>query len=90
MKNRLLLAIAALAMTAMPGISQNRYADHSVLSYGRWAKIRIPETGIYTLSDELLRDAGFTDPSKVKVYGYGGALQPELLTADYIDRKSVV
>ena len=84
MKNRILLTLAVLTLTAMTGVSQTRYAAHSVLSSGRWAKIRIPETGIYMLSDELLRNAGFNDPSKVKVYGYGGALQPERLTSAYI------
>ena len=56
----------------------------SVLATGRWAKIRVPETGIYQLTDALCRKAGFSDPSRVKVYGYGGALQPEKLSADYL------
>ena len=61
-----------------------RYAAHSVLSSGSWAKIRIPETGIYQLTDALIRKAGFSDMSRVKVYGYGGALQPERLTGEYL------
>ena len=61
-----------------------RYAEHSVLREGSWAKISIPESGIYHLSDALLKKAGFKDPSKVKIYGYGGALQPEQLTGDYL------
>lgn len=61
-----------------------RYAEHSVLASGRWAKIRVPSTGIYQLTDELIRRAGFTDLNKVKVYGYGGAVQPEKLTTDYL------
>lgn len=60
------------------------YAPHSVLQTGTWAKIGIPETGFYQLPDALIRQAGFSDPSKVRVYGYGGALQPERLTADYL------
>jgi hypothetical protein len=61
-----------------------RYAEHSVLREGSWAKISIPESGIYHLSNALLKKAGFSDPSRVKVYGYGGALQPERLTGDYL------
>ena len=61
-----------------------RYAEHSVLATGQWAKIRVPETGIYQLTDALVRQAGFSSLSKVKIYGYGGAMQPEKLTADYI------
>ena len=61
-----------------------RYVDHSVLREGSWAKIRIPESGFYQLTDALVRKAGFSDPAKVKIYGYGGALQPESLTGDYL------
>lgn len=63
---------------------EERYADHSVLREGAWAKIRIPESGFYQLTNALIRKAGFSDLSKVKVYGYGGALQPECLTGDYL------
>ena len=62
----------------------DRYAAHSVLATGQWAKIRVPATGVYQLTDALLRQAGFSDPSRVKVYGYGGAWQPERLTGDYL------
>ena len=61
-----------------------RYAEHSVLREGSWAKISIPESGIYHLSDAVIKKAGFANPSKVKIYGYGGALQPEHLTGDYL------
>ena len=61
-----------------------RYAEHSVLREGSWAKISIPESGIYHLSDAVIKKAGFANPSKVKIYGYGGALQPEQLTGDYL------
>ncbi len=64
--------------------SFNRYADHSVLREGTWAKIRISESGFYQLSDALIRKAGFSDINKVKIYGYGGALQTESLTGDYL------
>ena len=63
---------------------KGRYADNSVLSSGTWAKIRIPSTGIYQLTSDLVRKAGFTDINKVKIYGYGGALQPEKLTGTYL------
>lgn len=62
--------------------STNRYADHSVLATGKWAKIRVPSTGVYQLTDELIRQAGFTDLQKVKVYGYGGRLQNEQLVSE--------
>ncbi|MCR5269393.1 MAG: type IX secretion system sortase PorU [Prevotella sp.] len=64
--------------------AEKRYADHSVLASGQWAKISIPETGIYQITEALIRQAGFSNINKVKVYGYGGALQPDILTGDYL------
>ena len=64
--------------------AEGRYAEHSVLREGNWAKIRVSESGFYQLSDALIKKAGFSDASRVKIYGYGGALQPEKLTGDYL------
>ena len=66
------------------GSTAGRYADHSVLQSGSWVKIRVPKSGIYQLTEDVVRRAGFTSLSKVKIYGYGGALQPERLTASYL------
>ena len=65
-----------------PIATSKRYADNSVLASGRWVKIRVPSSGIYQLTDALVRQAGFTDLSKVRVYGYGGALQNERLVPE--------
>jgi hypothetical protein len=79
------LMLWTFLQTLLPAQAQNtQYADHSVLAEGRWVKICVPETGIYMLSDSLLRQAGFERPEQVCVYGYGGALQPEKLTPDYL------
>lgn len=84
------LKVNAVAKTA-PGVRRapdapvtDRYADNSVLANGKWAKISIPSTGIYQLTSELVRQAGFSNLDKVKIYGYGGAMQPERLTASYL------
>ncbi len=58
----------------------------SVLATGQWAKISVAETGVYQLTDALIRQCGFSDPQRVKIYGYGGALQPETLDADYLQQ----
>ena len=59
----------------------DRYAAHSVLATGNWAKIRVPSTGVYQLTESVIKAAGFSDLSKVKIYGYGGNLQNERLVA---------
>ena len=69
------------AVAKAPG---ERYTSNSVLAGGSWAKIRVSHSGVFHLSDDLIYQAGFTNPSKVKVYGYGGALQPESLTDAYL------
>ena len=81
LKVKATLAVVARRASSTVG---SRYATHSVLASGQWAKIRVSETGFYQLSDAFLRKAGFSNPKKVKIYGYGGALQPETLTGDYL------
>lgn len=63
---------------------KDRYAAHSVLASGSWAKIRVSESGIYQLSESLIRKAGFNSLNKVRVFGYGGNSQPEKLTGEYL------
>ena len=82
--NRRAVAPAASRVGAKVVAPADRYAAHSVLASGTWAKICVPSTGVYQITNDLITAAGFSDPSKVKVYGYGGALQPEALTGDYL------
>ena len=85
-------AVQAKAITRSPK-SSLPYADHSVLASGQWAKIRVKDNGVHRLTDEVIRRAGFTHPEKVKIYGYGGHLQNEILTAndltEYDDLKEI-
>lgn len=61
------------------------FATSSVLAEGRWVRISISETGIYQITDAELRKMGFTDPSKVGVYGFGGELLDEAFSKPHID-----
>lgn len=76
--------VKVAARMASAASRADRYAAHSVLREGRWAKIRVPETGVYEITQSLVRSAGLTDLSRVKVYGYGGALQDEVLDEEYL------
>ena len=62
----------------------DRYAEHSVLSQGKWAKISVATSGIHQLTASTIKSAGFSDLSKVKIYGYGGNLVPEVLEDNYL------
>ncbi|MDO4160026.1 MAG: type IX secretion system sortase PorU [Prevotellaceae bacterium] len=72
------------ANTRATTTASERYASNSILAEGTWAKIRVPSTGIYQLTESLIRSAGFTDLSKIKIYGYGGALQDETFEESYL------
>ena len=48
------------------------YAASSRLGTGKWVKVNVEKTGIQFISTANLRKMGFSDPSKVRVYGFGG------------------
>lgn len=49
-------------------------------------RISVETEGLYILTPSRLRSLGFTDPSKVRVYGYGSQRIPDALTAaNYVD-----
>lgn len=81
------LAISRQKTEKMPtrASSAARYALSSVLSEGKWVKIRIPTTGIYRLTDGELRAMGFTNPAQVCLYGQGGFEMPERGLQDCVD-----
>ena len=71
--------MSAAELSARSGDASSIYAAHSVLASGRWAKIRVSETGVHQLTEQVVRQAGFSNINKVKIYGYGGNLQNEAL-----------
>lgn len=85
-----ILAAVALCTTVLTpsagAFDLSTYAENSRLSSGRWVKISVTADGIHQLSNSQLRRMGFSDPSKVHVYGYGGRQLPDRMTAgNYID-----
>ena len=66
------------ALLASPSpVSNSRYTRTSMLSSGKWVKIRVKESGVYKISSRMLRSMGFNDPQAVRLFGYGGAVLPE-------------
>ena len=63
----------------------SRYAAHSVLSSGKWVKIRVGSEGVYQITKTSLKNMGFADPSKVKLYGYNRPVLPETNIQDIED-----
>ncbi len=62
------------------------HASSSKLASGQWVRVSVTSTGMHCIPDATLRSWGFTDPSKVRVYGYGGNRLPEVLDSKtYMD-----
>lgn len=59
-----------------------RYTRSSVLAQGQWVKISVREEGVYQLTRSALTRMGFSNPDNVRLYGYGGHLQNEVIDAD--------
>lgn len=74
-----------LGSSRMYAFSTDRYAENSVLAEGRWVKIKVSETGMQFISNSQLKSWGFSDPSKVNVYGYGGRMISEILDQSHPD-----
>lgn len=68
------------SFAAKSGSVSSRYKAHSVLSEGKWVKIRVEKEGIYQLSRSFLAGMGFRDISRVKVFGYGGRVQNHVIS----------
>ena len=88
--NAIVSILTALCLLMAPeafGRPGSDYAATSVLAEGKWVKISTDEAGIYQITDEQLAAWGFSDPSKVKLFGYGGLVIDELFANDdnYID-----
>jgi len=63
----------------------SRYAANSVLASGKWIQLKVKDNAIYKLTYDDIKKQGISDPSKVKIYGYGGWILPEDFTKPYID-----
>ena len=60
------------AMYAASSLQGRAGREASPLSSGRWVKIRVSDNGIHMLTHAHLKEMGFKDPSKVRLFGYGG------------------
>lgn len=69
----ILVSVCAISSAAESyALPADHYASSSILSTGRWLRVSVNTTGMHLVTDAELRKAGFTDPSKVRVYGRGG------------------
>ncbi|MBR5593363.1 MAG: type IX secretion system sortase PorU [Bacteroidaceae bacterium] len=63
-----------VAATVAPA---ERYAASSVLAEGKWVRVAVESNGVHKITDKELKNMGFSNPAKVRLFGYGGHLLPE-------------
>jgi hypothetical protein len=67
----------------------SNFKQNSVLATGNWYKIGITRDGVYRINRSFLANLGINvstlDPKKIRIYGNGGRMVPELNKAPRID-----
>ena len=66
--------VTSSAKTFLTGSTSLKDCTNSLLSSGRWTKIRVRNTGVFKITNAELKKMGFSRPEKVRVFGYGGYL----------------
>lgn len=78
--------LSLLTLLAGTGLTRaftpDTYTGTSVLSRGRWVKLSVSQTGLHMIPLADIRAWGFDDPSRVRVYGYGGKRIPDHMSRD--------
>jgi len=75
------LSIEVIAKNSKtPYVNNQIWADNSVLKEGKWFKIAVSKNGIYKLTYEQIISMGLniSDPRKIRIYGNGGGMLPEI------------
>ena len=65
-------------------LPRHQYKEESILSSGKFVKIRVPHSGVYKLTYEVLASWGL-NPAQIRIFGYGGAVLNENFNSSRID-----
>jgi hypothetical protein len=64
------------------GVRAPVFANNSVLATGTWYKFSVDTTGVFKINKDFLQKIGINtgnlDPKKIRIYGNGGNLLPQL------------
>ena len=92
--NRLHIQISTIACVAIFALyssvnahafSTTHYADSSKLATGKWVKIKVTKSGMHAITSADAQKWGFSDISKLHIFGFGGAPISEKLSEDLPD-----
>ena len=87
-KIQLVLCTALMVLLGTSSASAfdvSSYVTQSKLKSGKWVKISIPESGVYEITYDELRDMGFNNPESVRLYGRGGYRISEVMNGRAAD-----
>lgn len=80
------IVISVLAVSTGWAFAPDTYAERSVLADGRWMCVEVDKTGPVLLTTVNLREWGFRDPAKIRIYGAGGQRISDILVSEnYVD-----
>lgn len=74
--------LLACAMSASAIV--HSYTSNSVLNSGKWVKIRVAESGVYSLTYEEIQAMGL-NPAEIRIHGFGGAMLSQNFNQRRID-----
>ena len=77
--------VAIITTLQALSLPTSHYAEQSVLSSGKWVKISTTDKGIHRIDAATLQSWGFTDASKVSIYGKDGYMLPETFSTEDSD-----
>lgn len=84
MRRRLLLFTIAILSALSASAGTQTFGNKSVLSSGKFVKIKISKTGVYKLTYSDLQGMGLK-PESVRIYGYGGAMLNQSFATAHIN-----
>ena len=87
-KIQLVLCTALMVLLGTSSASAfdvSSYVTQSKLKSGKWVKISIPESGVYEITYDELREMGFNNPESVRLYGRGGYRISEVMNGRAAD-----
>ena len=88
-KSHILGWATALALAVVPQVANalpsSHFTTQSKLAKGHWVKVAVTQSGIYQITLAQLQQMGFSNPSNIQVYGYGGVMLSQVLTSDLPD-----
>lgn len=73
-----------LLLVSLVGRGQRIYAESSVLSTGSWVKLSTKASGVYKITANFMKEAGFSakiPSNSIKLFGNGGGVLPEANSA---------